>query len=536
MILHKVISVLTLVAASLLGVASANAKVFYISGTSTRTTGGSSCSDALSVAWFSNFSSWGTASHQISAGTTVYLCGVFTGRPGQELLTVHGSGTASSPITIKFLPGAVLTAPYWPGSGAIHMDNMSHIVVDGGTNGIIQNTANGTGRAYHANSIAVHAANCTGCTVQNLTIQNLYVRTSATDLAPTHAIHCVYWISSNSFTINHITCHDAAWAIAGNGSNFVLENSDIYHVDHGVASGGVGSNYSIHNNHFHDFANWDSPTNTYHHDGIHIWGLNGGKLNGGAIYNNTFDGDFGVNVTAHVYLQDSISHVAVYNNVFSAPANRTINAVWFAAGSTSLPGGSATGNSAYNNSINAGGHRTGTALFIQSQLLFTAVNNILSGGQSNITVQGGGTRSSTGINNNVYRDLFAEFGDANTFGLQGGIYHVLSNWQAACRCDSASKLITGAQTTSFSATTGAAGTTVSGAGVTSPDGATSDAVSLNVVATETTKDAELELLSTVGEGNGINLSDLATDDLAPLALDKNGVARPTAGPWNVGPF
>jgi hypothetical protein len=233
----------------------------------------------------------------------------------------------------------------------------------------------------------------------------------------------------------------------------------------------------------------------------------------------------------------------VYNNVFSTPTTRTINSLWFAASSTSLPGGAATGNSAYNNSINAGGHHAGAAMFVASQLSFTAVNNVLAGGSSNITIQGGGTRSSTGINNNVYRDLFAEFGDTNTFGFQGHTYHVLSLWRAACRCDGVSKLITGAQTTAFSSVTPGAAVTIAGASVTdstvvagTSDPATADAVNVAVVAAETTKEPDLELLFTVGEGNGLNLSELAVDDLAPLALDKNGVARPPSGPWNVGPF
>ena len=539
MILRKVISVFTLAAASLLGATSANAKVFYVAQNSSRTTGGASCSDALSVAWFNNSASWGTASHQISAGTTVFLCGAFSGSAGQQLLTVRGSGAAGSPITIKFLPGTVLTAPYWAGNGAINMDNLSHVVVDGGTNGIIQNTANGTGRAYHQNSVAIHAAKCTGCTVQNLTIQNLYVRTSASDLAPSHSIHCVYFLYSPSFTIDRITCHDAAWALAGDGNNFVLSNSNIYHVDHGLASGvyGTVSNYSIHNNHFHDFANWDSPTNLYHHDAIHIWGQNGGRFTGGAIYNNTFDGDFGVNVTAHVYLQDSVSHVSVFNNIFLTPANRTIHCVWLQAASTSLPGGPATGNSVYNNSMNAGGHVNNTPLYANNQFLFTAVNNILSGGLSDIAIAGGGSRTSAGINNNIYRDLFAEFGDRNTFGWLGTGYYLMSKWQAVCHCDSASKLITGAQTTAFSATAQPFGATVAEAGLASPDAAAaSDAVNTAVVTTAASSDPELEYLSTVGQGNGINLSELAVDDLAPLAFDKNGAARPASGPWNIGPY
>jgi hypothetical protein len=536
MVLRKFVTMFALVAASLFGVASANAKDLYVAGNSSRTSGGTSCGNALSVAWFNNSSSWGSASNQIGPGTTVYLCGVFNGRAGEQLLFVRGSGSASSPIVIKFTPGAVLSAPYWSGNGAIHMSGVSHVIVDGGSNGVIKNTANGTGRAYRQQSVAIQAGGCNNCTVQNITIQDLYVRTSATDLAPTHTVHCVYWHLANNFTINHITCHDASWAIAGDGNNFTLTNSNIYHVDHGVAFGAVGKmgGVSIHNNHFHDFANWDSPTNTYHHDGIHLWGQNGGTITSGAIYSNTFDGDFGVNVTGHVFLQDSIQHVSVYNNTFVTPSTRVNYCVEVYASSTSLPGGPATGNSVYNNSINAGSRRAGSALWANNQLSFTAVNNILAGGSSNISIQGG-SRSSTGINNNVYRDLFAEFGDRNTFGLNKSSYYVLSTWRAACHCDSASKLLIGAQTTAFSAAVPPSGTAVTAA-LTTAGVPASDSLNLAVVPAATTVDPETELFATVGQGNGLNLTDIAVDDLAALAFDKNGVARPASGPWNVGPF
>src|SRR5258706_2762437 len=496
MVLRKLISVFALVAASLVGVASANAKAFYISGTSNRTAGGTSCSDALSVGWFNNSSSWGSASNQISAGTTVFLCGRFEGRPGQQLLVAHGDGTASAPITIKFMPGAILSAPYWSALGAIYLQGRSHITLDGGINGIIENTANGTGRAYQQNSVAIYALWCNNCTVQNLTIQNLYVRTSASDVAATHSVNCVYWHMANQMTVNHITCHDASWAVVGDGNNFTLENSELYRVDHGVASGPAGkaSGYSIHNNHFHDFANWDSPADTYHHDGVHLWGQRGGTIGSGAIYNNTFDGDFGVNITAHVFLQDSVQHVSVYNNITVAPAYRTINSIWITATSTSMPGGPAIGNSAYNNSINAGGPPAGSAIFADNQLQFTAVNNLMGGGVSDVSLQRGTTLTAAGVNNNVYRDLFAEFGDRNTFSYKGQWFYSISQWRAACHCDSASKLILGAQTTAFSSATGGAGATVAGAAqaatptVTTVGGSTApQAVNTSGIATGTTQ-------------------------------------------------
>jgi len=147
------------------------------------------------------------------------------------------------------------------------------------------------------------------------------------------------------------------------------------------------------------------------------------------------------------------------------------------------------------------------------------------------------------VNHNVYRDLLAEFGDRNAFGYKGQHFYSLSQWRAACHCDSASKLILGSQTTAFSSVLGGNGPTMAEGGVTSAlvvngvDAATMpDAVNLSVVSAPTTTDPEFELLYTVGEGNGLNLSDLAVDDLAPLAVGINGTPRPTAGPWNVGPF
>src|SRR2546423_6316061 len=122
MILRKAICVFGLFCAWAFGVMPASAKAFYVAQNSSRTTGGTSgCGDALSVAWFNNPLSWGGASHQISPGTIVHLCGTFRGTPGQQLLKVHGNGVAGNPITIRFETGANLTAPYWSNNGAINM-------------------------------------------------------------------------------------------------------------------------------------------------------------------------------------------------------------------------------------------------------------------------------------------------------------------------------------------------------------------------------------------------------------------------------
>jgi hypothetical protein len=494
---------LSLIIAFLFTALPAGAKDFYIAARQAGTGTGTGCSTAKSYTWFNNSASWGTGSAQISPGTTVHLCGTFTGTPGQQLLSVRGNGTSTSPITIKFETNAVLAAPYWSSLGAINESGRSYIVIDGGTNGLIKNTANGTGRGNAQDTRAIYAPSCTGCVVKNLTIADLYVRTSVTDLAVRQtAVNCVYWLGSNNMTITHVTCHDAGWAFAGNGNNFTLSFSNIYHVDHGLAFGpqGTNSGFSIHDNHIHDYVNWDSTTNAYHHDGLHIWGQNGGIATNGVIYNNLFDGDSGVNITGHIYLQDSIRSVSVYNNVFLVPSNRTINALWFSGITAAgvLPGGPAAGNSAYNNFIRAGGHSHGTGIYVNAQNQFTALNNVLLGGNSDITIQGGGSLSSTGVNNNIYEDLNAEGFSLNTFGYQGHNYHDLGSWQAACHCDSRSRL---------------------------------------VPATKINASSLGQLLSgSAAISAAANLTSITSGGLALLSKDIVGALRPASGNWDAGAY
>ena len=478
------------------------AKDLYFAANQAGSGSGAGCSAAKSITYLAGTTNWGTGAAQVGPGTTIHLCGTFVGTPGQQLIVVRWNGTATAPITIKFETNAVLTAPYWSALGAINANNLNYIVVDGGTNGLIKNTANGTGLGYAQDSRAIYMQFCNNCTVQHLTIANMYVRKSISDLAVRQtAVNCVYFVGANNFTINHITCHDAGWAVNGFGNNFTLEYSVLYNIDHGLAFGPAGttSGFSIHDNHIHDYVNWDSTTNAYHHDGLHMWGQQGGVVTNGVIYNNVFDGDSGVNITGHIYLQDSIKYVSVYNNVFLVPPTRTLQVLWF-SGITNglLPGGPATGNSAYNNFIRAGGHQRGSAIFANSQLNFTAVNNVLLGGNADISIQGNTTFSSLGINNNIYEDIYADSGSLNAFSMLGHSYHTLASWQAACHCDSGSKLLPLAQ--------------------------------INVSSL-----GQL-LAGSPGISAAHNLMSLTTGSLAPLSKDKVGALRQTSGNWDIGAY
>jgi hypothetical protein len=479
----------------------AGAKDFYVAQNQASTGTGTGCSTAKSLGWLNSTASWGSGATQIGPGTTVHLCGTITGTPGQQIL-IRNNGTSTAPLTIKWEPNAVMSAPYWSSMGAFYAAGRSYIVFDGGTNGLIRNTANGTGRAYVQSSRALYLSGCTNCTVKNITIADLYVRTSYTDIAVKQTdVNCVYMMNANNLTINHMTCHDAGWAIAGGANNLTIEYCNIYNIDHGLAFGpqGRSSGFWIHDNHIHGYVNWDSPTNSYHHDGLHLWGQNGNTVTNGAIYNNVFDGDSGNNITAHIYLQDSIQNVAVYNNVFLVPSNRHINSLWFAARSmTGMPGGNATGNSAYNNFITSGtygGH--GCALYIESQWNFTAYNNVLLGGQADISIEGGGTLSASGINHNIFLQL-ADYGDRNTFGFNTAVYQTLAQWQSVCHCDANSKLVHLAQI---------------------------NATSLG------------QLLSgSAAIGAGSNLIGIASGNLSLLSKDKVGAQRQLSGSWDAGAY
>lgn len=480
-----------------------HAKDLYFAASQAGSGSGAGCSAAKAVSWLASSANWGTGAAQVGPGTTVHLCGTFVGAAGQQLIVVQASGTAAAPITIKFETNAVLTAPYWSSLGAISARGYNYIVVDGGTNGLIKNTANGTGLGNAQDSRAIYMPSCNYCTVQHLTIANMYVRTALTDLAVRQtAVNCVYFLNSNNFTVNHITCHDAGWAVTGYGNNFTLEYSNLYNIDHGLAMGpaATSSGFWIHDNHIHDYVKWDSTTNAYHHDGLHLWGQNGGVVTNGVIYNNVFDGDSGVNITGHIYLQDSIKFVSVYNNVFLVPANRTIQALWFSGITTPgvLPGGPATDNAAYNNFIRAGGHAHGSAIFANSQLNFTAVNNVLLGGNSDISLQGTTTLSALGINNNIYEDLYTDSGSLNAFSYFGHSYHDLASWRAACHCDSSSKLLPATQ------------------------------INVNSLG---------QLLSgSPGISAAQNLINMTTGSLAPLSKDKVGAQRQTSGNWDIGAY
>jgi hypothetical protein len=323
----------------LLAGTASRANDLYVAQNAAGSATGTDCANAHPASWFNSSSSWGTSLSQIGSGDTVHLCGTIG-----TALTVLGNGSSGSPVTVLFETGAKLSEPACPSTGCLNLDNRSWIVVDGGgpggTNGIIESTSNGTGLASQRQSVrGVQMDGATNITVKNLLIRNMYVhKVLPLDTAPSAPDPtAVHLFGSSNISIHDNSIHDANWAIfgGGGGNSVAVYNNDVFNVDHMVAIGVISNTSTgvdIYNNHFHDPANWDtsatacSGSSCYHHDGVHLFQTAGGSIKNVSIYNNLFDGDWGIYNTAQIYTEGVDFTMTVYNNVFLGTTNnRNLN-------------------------------------------------------------------------------------------------------------------------------------------------------------------------------------------------------------------
>jgi len=364
---------------------------------------GTSCSSASSVAWFNNSGNWGSGSAQIGPGTTVHLCGTFTGTAGQTLLTFQGSGTSGSPITLLFESGANLTAPYWNGTdGAIYVNGLSYITIDGGTNGTIQNTENGTGLAYEQPSAGVRVNNSSNVTIQNLTVANICQHTAVTDLTG-----CIQGGNGDggilingpapNLLVTKNTVHDSENCIFYGGANgdtgVTISDNTVSRCNWGVGAdqSGTSSGFTVTGNDISQASNWDDANDgAFHHNGIMIFPQNGDVMNNVVIANNYIH-DINGHETAHIFLDPSgtgdLPGVRVYNNVLTTttgggPANAFIT-----------DGAGVSGALVFNNTISGAG-----AQGISGQVSPTFKNNIITGMTTGISLNSGYTNVTSGSN------------------------------------------------------------------------------------------------------------------------------------------
>jgi hypothetical protein len=494
---------LFVIALSPLTFAASAAKIYI---TPNGTAQGACTTGPQTPAWFNNSANWGSGSGQIGPGTTVTLCGTFTGTANQQLLTIKGSGSSGNPITILFDTGTVLNSPYWSNAGAIIASNVSWITIDGGSNGTIQNTANGTGLANQQPSAAIIALPCSNCEFRNLIISNLYVHTGGgceIDQTQVNAIK----FSGQNVLVHDNTIHDVGWSIwddyGNNDTNHQVYNNDVSHSDHtlifaGNGLTGVNLGAQFYNNHIHDFSNWDTTGDCYHHDGLHGFGSSGSPAMTLYFYNNQCDGALGNNFNACLFMEGTGSGTPwtgnsagstyyAFNNVFAVNGshsaiqaalgngdlfvNNTVLCTDSLSGDISYDAGSSTGNSFKNNAEQGCGY-------------FMLWNGF---GVNNL---------STDVDHNAYAS--AQGYNAFNYTDKGIDTSSFPTWQSQCGCDSHGLY---------------------------------NASSLNISSTTYLPNSGSPVI-----GAGANLTNLCTGNLAPLCSDKAGVLRPATGGWDDGAY
>ena len=280
----------------------------YIAQFSTGADTGLGCASAHSASWFNS---------NATGGNTYHLCGTFTGSAGGTMFTVPASGSAGNPLTMLFESGAVLTAPYWSGAtGAIYINGKNYVTIDGGTNGVIKNTANGTLKTYQQGSRGVYITNSDHITIKNLHVQDIFNKVGKTIAGAGGTGIEFRYNNSNILIDNNVvsSASDPVYIVFEGSTlaNLEIKNNTVSDACHmilvgGGASNSIATNISIHNNEVFGWDNWSSPSDC-HTDGIFVFLWEGNTSNMTAeIYNNYIHGRLwdGVTLnsspTAHIF-------------------------------------------------------------------------------------------------------------------------------------------------------------------------------------------------------------------------------------------
>jgi hypothetical protein len=306
---------------------------------------GNCTTNVQTPAFFNTSSNWGSGASQIGPGTTVLICGTFTGTAGATEFTFQGSGVSGNPVILKFDTGAKLTAPYWSGSnGAIGCSKRNYVMIDGGTNGLITNTANGTNLANHQLSYGVTFTSCTYAEVKNLTINNIYINNgssaSATDTSGATTA-CIEFNGASTGSLIHNNnvsqCKTGVQVSAdanADASNVQIYANNISDMDWGINAGGGDSGDTIYNlqiyaNNITNWTNWQFPTGTLHQDGIILYNYaTGSQTLTASIYNNYIHGDLGVgSPTGFIYCAQNAS-CAMFNNLLVNTGHTIDGIIW----------------------------------------------------------------------------------------------------------------------------------------------------------------------------------------------------------------
>jgi hypothetical protein len=406
-------------------------------------------------AWFNSGSNWGSGASQIGPGTTVHLCGAFSGGAASNVLTTQGNGASGNPVTIKFEAGATIKASSCgtfstnPTGGCIKVQNQ-WITVDGNNTGVIQNTLNGTsgntcpgGTCTLNNPTAGVYVGASNIVVKNLTVADMYDRIPC-DSSPGGPettgvdIDAATGSASTNVTVSGMTIHDAANSVvmiggSGNISNMTITQNTMYHASAEVVlaeggGGGTASNITVSFNNIYDnYYFWDTG-DTDHLNGMHLFAASAGNsMNGIIIDDNYIHGDFGgktcggggSHTTAFIFFETTGGGTAtgakIFNNLLvSGPNDDASN------GLLNIGDNNDSGAQIYHNTIV--GTNDGSGYCLMGAGTFTWQNNICSGETYVLYANGPGRSQITASDNNNY------YQNPTGFRL-GSTFYSYSSWQ-----------------------------------------------------------------------------------------------------------
>ena len=232
----------------------------------------------------------------VNPGDVVHLIGTFTNGIDTSAGFV---GAPGNPVTFYFEPDANFTAPAWgqkfnavnsyPNGNAFYLPNVNAVIIDGGSNGLIQATANGAGWLQWSNRCDGLNLTIQGGSfeIKNLTLSNLYVRHSglADAFTPGHAGDGNYLVSGNGIvigggftnsSIHNCNLTGTANLIAINYSlptdNVQIYSNNLSHCSFGIQVYGVGyaggTGWKIWKNNINIGEDWSGNNTYFHGDGI----------------------------------------------------------------------------------------------------------------------------------------------------------------------------------------------------------------------------------------------------------------------------
>lgn len=507
---------LRLIALLLLLTAPAAASDIYFAQSSAGGNTGADCADARAVS--------SMASGDYIAGNTLHLCG--TGITGFSIL---GSGSAGNVITIKWEVGARMSVA---DGGLININGAkSYLLFDGGfacgpntscdavenanmtgyatgQTGIIEATANGSGLVNQSTNTQAFYG-CDGChdiEIRNLIIRNLYQHTSTSDNTSSadsgnFAFSCPSGSTSGcvsgTISIHDSFIHDTGNAIQiqKNSSNTALiYNNDFARNNWALDYSGNGTRtLKFHNNVCRDAKNWDTGvTDTFHHNCVHGYMNTPSDSIFTGFYNNLSEGDWGSCCTTSNGLFVEIAppaNLAVFNNVNLQSCNSNTE-----PGYSSRTVNTGAGPVVYNNTY-LGCATTGSnveALDLWGTSI-SAENNAIEGYGQYVVVGASPNTTFTTLDYNIYGAIGMSGNAPWVWGASNET--TFANWQSASSGDSHGQKVS----------------------------------SIRISSSTGTPNTGSPLI-----GACVNLTSIATGNLAPLALDFNGNPRPSVAAWDCG--